>query len=111
MTGWSKVFVTPALIRSSSFTSTIANNHGWQLDWTIKFGLPSTLAVPGGMVPLIISGTLRLHIIMLFGGTIVFFSKYAGADETSALGTVGLPRAVRRGTSCPLIRRESLEWS
>jgi hypothetical protein len=33
------------------------------------------------MVPLIISGTLRLHIVILFGGTIVFFSKYAGADE------------------------------
>jgi hypothetical protein len=72
--------------------------------------LPSTLAFLGGMIPLIISGTLKEHIVILFGANIVFFAKYAGVDETSALGTAGRPRAVKRGTSCPLIRIESLEW-
>jgi hypothetical protein len=72
--------------------------------------LPSTLAFPGGMIHLIISGTLNEHIVILFGANIVFFAKYAGADETSALGTAGQPRAVKRGTLCPLILIESLEW-
>jgi hypothetical protein len=39
------------------------------------------------MVPLIILGALNEHIVILFGANIVFFLKYAGADETSVLGT------------------------
>jgi hypothetical protein len=49
--------------------------------------LPSTLTLPGDMVPLNISGALNEHIEILFGANIVFFLKYAGADETSVLGT------------------------
>jgi hypothetical protein len=93
----------------SAFTSTIVNNHGWQLDWDMKLELPSTLAVPGGMVPRIISGIRKLHIIIKLAGTNVLFSKYASADETSAHGTDGLPCAVSSGTLCPLIRRASCE--
>jgi hypothetical protein len=72
--------------------------------------LPSMLAFPGGMVPRIISGDLNEHIVILLGANIVFFAKYAGADETSALRTAGQPHAVRRGTSCPLILIAPLEW-
>jgi hypothetical protein len=53
----------------------------------MNYSLPSTLAFPGGMVPRIISGTLNEHIVILLGANIVFLAKYAGADETSDLGT------------------------